>query len=207
MPALAVDAFTRADNADLGTNWTVQTGNSALKVATNAAANSTTGADCIENYNALTWPNDQYSQVKVTISGGSAASTEGGGIGCRMATGANTLYRCVVGNAGSNNIELKKIVAGTYTSLALRTVTYGAGQVLYLDAQGSTLIIKYNGSQAGASVSDSAIASGRAGLAFSSGSNMSVTMDDWEGGDFAAATKAPPPFARPPRTINRRRVA
>ena len=190
MAVLATDTFTRADNLDLGTDWDVPTGGSAFQLLNNAAAPRNPDTDAVESNNSATWPNDQYAQCAATVSG--TTSTAGPGPAVRIATGALTLYRCVVSHAASNNVELAKIVSGTYTQLALRTQAWTDGDVLRLEVAGTTLKVFRNGTQMGANVTDSSIASGRAGIGFSS-VTTSASLDNWEGGDFTTA--APPGHA------------
>jgi hypothetical protein len=195
MAVLATDDFNRANGGDLGTTWDVQTSApDPLGIISNTAVPTGT-SDGAENWNALTWPDNQYSQAVITAAG-TYTDGDGPGLGIRMSSSANTYYRCVVNRNATNTVNISKKVAGAYTSLGFRNATYSAGAVLYFEAQGSTLICKYSGSQLGASISDSAITSGRAGLAYSGeGSTQAATWDTWEGGDFSgAATTAPPPW-------------
>ena len=57
------------------------------------------------------------------------------------------------------------------------------GDILRLEIQGSTMTIKLNGVQLGATVNDASHTTGSAGMAFSSVDNNSF-IDTWEGGDF-----------------------
>jgi hypothetical protein len=192
MGALATDSFTRADAANLGANWTGTGEGTATgyKIVSNAVANTGDGgADEWAKYTAVTWPNDQYSQAAVTISVAGGGTGDGEGVGVRIAAGATkTLYRFVVNSNAGGSAEVSKFVAGTYTQLGTRTPTYSAGQLVYGEIQGSTLVMKYNGVQLGASLSDSSIASGSAGLAHSGpGVTLTTALDNWEGGDFSGA--------------------
>jgi hypothetical protein len=83
-----------------------------------------------------------------------------------------------------------------------RTQAWTNADTLYLEIQGTTLIAKVNGAAIGTSTTNSAISSGNAGVDYSSTLNT-PSDNDWEGGDFAAATKAPPPFRRPYRFFTR----
>jgi hypothetical protein len=190
MAVLATDAFTRANNADLGTAWDVSTGQGAFAISGNTAISNFVG-DAGESYNAITWPDDQYVQAAVTVTGG---TTPGGGAGlgvqARAATGAWTAYRLVVSTAVTNNIELAKFVAAGYTLLGQRTQAWTAGDTLRLEAQGTTLRVLRNGVQLGATFTDSGIASGRGGIVLSFGDSVAGSLDNFEGGDFG--TPLPP---------------
>lgn|SRR5574341_128517 len=194
MGVLATDNFNRADNTDLGAAWDPQPGfanpqaDRVFNISANTAVPANVAKDSGENYNAVSWPNDQYSQAKATMSGTGAEA--GVGVSVRCSTTALTCYRVVINKAATNNVSIAKFVAGVYTLLAQRTTTWVDGDIIYLEAQGSTLKVKQNGTQLGADIVDSAIASGRAGIGFSS-TMTSASLDDWEGGDFAVAARAP----------------
>jgi hypothetical protein len=189
MAVLATDNFNRADSASLGASWTTPTGDLAWRITSNAATyNTVSGADTAGVYNAITWPADQYSQVKAT------AGTGGGGVGvgptCRAASAAQTRYRLVACGAATSNIELSKEVAGTFTSIWFRTSSFANGNLVRLEAQGTTLRAYNAGVQVGASSTDSSIASGNAGFLYSA-IDASISADDWEGGDFTTSGVMP----------------
>lgn len=186
MSVLASDNFDRANNTDLGSSWDVQTGEARHGIVSNTAQPSDIGNDCSENNNSVSWPDDQYSKGKLSMVGGSDGNGAGPGVAVRMSASARTYYRAVANKASSNNIEVAKMVAGTYTSLAQRTQAWTDEDVLELRVIGTTLRVFYNGTQLGGDITDSSIASGRAGIAYSSGSMTSASINDWEGGDFDA---------------------
>ena len=191
MAALATDDFNRADAATLGANWTTITGETTWKIVSNQAqpTRPSGSGDHSNFYNAVTWPDDQYSQAKiVNDSGSSAGSDEGGGLHVRAASAARTYYRCVMNDSGSsNNLGISKQVAGSYTNLGFRSQAFAANGILYFSVVGTTITVKWNGTQVGATFTDSSIASGSPGVSLSS--NMtSVILDDWEGGDFSSGS-------------------
>jgi len=186
---LATDNFTRANNADLGTAWDENTGESepgGFDIAGNTALPSNGGSDSSETNNSVTWPNDQYSQVTLTNPTADGAGS-GSGPTCRAATGATKTYYRVVGNASGYDFGRK--VAGTYTSLNSGTgTTFAAGNTLYLEVKtngaNADWILKKNGTQFASGTDTSPIASGRAGIAHSS-TSTTADLSAWEGGDFA----------------------
>lgn len=190
MSILATDDFNRANNADLGANWTVNTGESAWKIVSNSAEPTTpSGAgDHSERYTGITWPNNQYVQAKVVAAnGGSDSNDEGVGISLRCASGARTYYRVIICDGSStNNVGISKQIAGSYTNLGFRSQTFAANGVLYAEIVGTTLQVKWNGTNLGASFTDSSIASGSPGVSLSS-NLFTAILDDWEGGDLSAA--------------------
>ena len=178
---LATDNFNRADNADLGTAWDPMTGEGSWSIVSNHAEPTSLLSDSSESNNSVTWPDDQYSQAKITTSGGSSGGGEGTGVAVRMSAVARTYYRAVVNAAATNNIEVGKVVAGTFTSLGFRSATWVSGDVLKMQIVGTTIKIFQNGTQLGADITDSSIASGRAGISYSSQA-VTGSLEDWEGG-------------------------
>lgn len=182
MSVLASDSFTGSDANPIGGNWTTVTSEGALKRVSNTCAPASLSSDSGARNTAATWPNDQYSQCKVTVSGTDAQS--GIGPACRIASAAETLYRVVINSAGSNNVTLAKIVATAYTQIWTRTASFTNGDLVRLEAQGTTLRVFIAGTQVGTDTTDSSISSGAAGIGYSSASS-SASVDDWEGGDFS----------------------
>lgn len=180
---LASDTFTRANSADLGANWTVITGELTWSIAGNTAIPSTLASDHSERYSGRSWPNNQYAQVRVlTTSGGGAGSDEGVGILLRGSATAKTYYRIII-NAGSttNNVGISKKIAGVYTNLGFRSQPFATNGVLYAEIVGSTIKVKWNGVQLGATIIDTSITTGSPGVTYSS-TLSAASLDDWEGG-------------------------
>jgi hypothetical protein len=193
------DDFNRANESPLAGNWTrVQQGAANFSLTTNAVvltAGSGSATDVYARYNPWASGDDQYSQADTT-SGGAGAGT-GAGVVVRMATsGAITMYRLVVSNAG--NYELTRRIADAGTSLRTGTLSYVAGTKLGLSIIGSTLKIWYGGVQVGADIVDGTpLASGQPGIGYSS-DTTSITIDNWEAGipvvGFRKNTLKPHPF-------------
>ena len=188
MSVIATDDFNRANETPMAGNWT-QIEAHEWNLTSNVATPAFVSLDTASYWNATTFPNDQYSQAKITVTG-TGGGGAGLGLGVRMSgtVGNATYYRLVIDHASSNNIELSRIVGGAFTQLWLRTQAFTNGDTLRLEVSGSTLTAKLNGTAIGTTYTDaSPIASGRAGIAFSS-SETAATLDDWEGGDLAAVT-------------------
>lgn len=183
MAELANDSFDRADGP-LGSNWTANSAESGtLTIVSNAVARGT-DSDASSIYNAVAWPNDQYSEITI----GTVDSIVGNGMGpiCRSpSSSAKTYYRFIVSSSG---YELLKFVAGVNSSLASGTgTTFAGGDVARLECTGgatTTLKMFKNGVQFGGDITDSssAITSGNAGIAYSSSSDE--TIASWAGGDL-----------------------
>lgn len=128
---MATDDFNRADNADLGVNWDVQTGETAFKIVSNRALPTAISSDASERYVGVAFANDQSSQATLAAGAGGLGSTVGEGIGVlvRSSASARTFYRTVVSTAGS---EIAKFVAGTYTQLTTNGTAWAATDVVFL---------------------------------------------------------------------------
>jgi hypothetical protein len=98
----------------------------------------------------------------------------------RVSSSAITAYSAWVNQ--SNVVELYKWVAGAMTLLGSST-GFSDGETLRLEVVGTSITVKRAGSVV-ISVTDSAIASGSAGL-LGSGA-VGECLDNWEGGSLAA---------------------
>lgn len=184
------DNFNRA-NGPLGVgNWTTTTGFTSLDIVSNAIPGGG-ASDLADYYSGTAFANDQYAQaVLPTIATSPAGS--GLGVAVRVASGAQTMYMVA---ASSQGTELIKVVAGTFTALTSDATAWANGDTIRLEVSGAspniTLRVKRNGSEIGALTvtTETAIASGSAGLWHSSTSTGSPTLDDWEGGDLTAAAQ------------------
>lgn len=181
MTALATSNFSLTENP-LSTGWTTLTSESGMQSTGGVCTPSNSSVDCCSRYSGVTWPNDQYSKIKATVSSGETAGA-GTGVAVRCSTSAETFYRLVIN--GDGEWELLKFSAGSTTSLLSGTATYSAGAYLELDIQSTTLTVIYNGSSLGTKV-DATISTGQAGVAYSSTINTTRNSDDWEGGDFSS---------------------
>jgi len=185
MSTLATDPFTRGNAANLGANWTIQTTKIAIPIVSNAASLTEPVNDGAEAYTAIAWPNDQYSQANLTS--GSQGSP---GVAVRLQTGANTVYWVSIDHEATLNAAVLKFVTGSATALSNITNAYTDGDLFRLEVQGSTLVVKQNGTTVGGlGASDSAITSGNAGLYYNAAGAGATTStwDYWEGGDFGVA--------------------
>lgn len=187
MSVLATDNFNRS-NGTLGANWTTVSGQGSLNVQGNVCQVVSVGSDAYAFYNAATWPNDQWSQIKLTTLNSSSVAA---GALVRTASAANSFYSGMAnGNFGaSKTIDFIKYVAGTRTVKASTTATIATGDQLYIEAQGTTVIVKLNGSTI-ITNTDTSLASGSAGAGsfVDAGAQSDGQLDDWQGGDFGGGT-------------------
>lgn len=192
MSVLASDAFTRA-NGGLGANWTTITGEGSPQISTNRVRTTAVGTDSEARYSAVSFPNDQYSQVAIITS---SSNSTGAGAIARASNSANTWYGAYGKNLGSATLTVVKCVAGAHSNLTSAGKTIASGDIVRIEASGTSISGYINGVLQSGPTTDSAIASGDAGVVVfaDAGTTADAELDDWEGGDFtsgAAAASAP----------------
>ena len=184
------DNFNRANETPLASPWGSNTVDPEFKLVSNAAQPDNVFQDCSSRHTTAGLSADQYAQAKVSMTTGGDAGA-GPGVTVRAASNAKTYYRLACQKT-SPAVELSRFNAGTYTFLATRTVTWSDGDTFRVEVSGTgstvTLKIFRNGSQLGADISDSdgnrITAAGSPGIAFSSGSVVTASVDDFEAGDL-----------------------
>ena len=115
-------------------------------------------------------------------------STENHGSGAGENSKAPTLRKGTFYQVGINAINgstsaLYRWAAGTQIELQQFSMTVANGDTIYLEAQGTTLVVKQNGTVRTTLAGEATIASGRPGL--SGYTNWS--LDNWAAGDFGGA--------------------
>lgn len=187
MSTLKSDDFERADNADLGANWTVL--NNAFKITSGVALPTATNADMAEA-ESTTLPASHWAECILN-----AAGTNGAGSGCgplvRAATGGSfSYYRSVTNGAGWEITEWGS--GGFVGSLASGTgTTFTGGDTSYLEWQGSNWNAKKGsanglGGTSFSTGSDSTLnANVLAGISYSSDDGASSGVRSYLSGDFA----------------------
>lgn len=189
----ASDAFTGSNWAALSASWTMKVGD--LVIYSNGVIPNRAGEESAARWNADTFDNDQYSQVTYVAE---TAADVAIGVAARMATAAAiTYYGWYASTAAS---YLFKVVASTWTQLGSDGASPAVNDVMRLEISGTTVTPKLNGTTADIGAqSDSAIASGAAGLA-SFNSSTGARIDNWAGGNL---TGEPPAYQpRPPAAID-----
>lgn len=169
---MPTDNFNRADGSP-GANWTANVGAAGdYLIDTNKIKAAHSGYGSMY-YSGAAFANDQTSELLIT-------ATSGGyiGVACRVSAAANTWYGFIL---DGTNTERFKYVAGTGTSMGSSPTTVTAGDTLKIGAVGTDITYYKNGS-AVASVTDSSIASGYAGIG-GFGFASTGMGDDWAGLD------------------------
>lgn len=192
MTLLFQDSFNRADNADLGTDWsTARTGTPRLfKIATNAALPAASANDSAEVNDTVGVLTDCWAE-SLLKSPGSGGVGSGCGVSLRNTSpvGANfNLYR-LVGNA--SGYEAGKFVSNTFTSLGSGSgTTFATNDTIYAKIVGNQIsalkgsLLGVGGTAFGSFSSDSAFSSGLSGISYSSNDGASTGIDSWAVGDF-----------------------
>lgn len=185
---IASDNFNRADGG-LGANWSTMTAQNAPQIVSNVVEPaSLTSTFSAAYWNANPCPNDQWAQVVVTAC---ATSNDGILILLRAATGTNSGYQFQVKGAlgASASVIIKSISSGTPTVLVSGTASVNAGDILYGEIVGTTLVMKINGTQV-LTITDSTFASGKFGIALfasTSGTIADAQLDSFAAGGFGSA--------------------
>jgi len=176
----ATEAFTGTDGTSPpNANWT----NHDLGVQIKSNAVAATGTDGFAYWNADVFADDQYAQV--TLVGGAFTAA---GPGVRMsgdATAANDyayFLSCIV----SFSTKLHKRLAGVLTEIADLGPVPATSDVMKLTVAGTTLTAYKNGVAGGSPQTDSAIASGSAGVYVN---GTAAVADTWEGGNLEVARR------------------
>lgn len=173
---LATDTFNRADGA-IGANWTGLDVGITFNVTSNEAKPSGTADLATTRYTGVAFPNDQWAQVSIgTIV--EATSDNGAGPIVRGQAGGNIYF--LQGNAVETRVY--KRVSGGYTKLGSDGPSIATGDVLKLQAVGTTITATKNGvSICGSPITDSDIASGNAGM-WDAASTAQATLDSFSAG-------------------------
>jgi hypothetical protein len=170
--------------AGLSASWTVIDGG--WERVTGAALGTGEAQGNLALWNADTFANDQYAQVKVSTLGGWIA-----GPAVRLASLRGYI---ITVEAAQSQIKIQRINSDeSYTSLqTIGSLTITSGDLWRLEAEGTTLRAYQNGVQRGTNQTDATYSSGAAGM-FTYGAGA-VALDDWEGGNLAGGD---PPGAKP----------
>jgi hypothetical protein len=179
----ATEAFTGANTTDLVTHngsWTYSNGGD-WEINTNAGRCAQGNYDGIAYWNADSFDSDQYSQAVVAnLSGDTWIGVIVRVNGASMNNGYYATW-----DASGENLVLRELTAGSWANIA---TTAAAGlevsDVVRLEAEGTYLTVKVNGSTVLGPSTDSSFASGSAGIVCYAPEGSRI--DDWEGGNLAA---------------------
>jgi hypothetical protein len=203
---LYTDNFNRANETPLNVAIWGQSGTGSFNLATNQVSHPNDANDNEVYFVAASAFGDQYCQVKFTLTPGDPGEA-GTGVVCRhIGTATRTFIRAVVDQSGA--ITVRSFSAGTGTLVGSNAGTFVSGDVLRMEATGTSpnIVVKVfkNGVQVGASFTGvTGPNTGKPGMCYSSSTSVVMTMDDWEAGDFSVGG-APHPFEPIPFVSPRR---
>lgn len=178
MSTIASDNFNRANAGTLGANWTTRDSLGVFGIVSNQASSTTDNSASYWNANAF--PNDQWSQCTVTNPGGATNSGAGPSI-LQNTSGTDSGYDAYT---ATNGVGVWLANAGSYSQIGTLSATIAANAVIYMERQGSTILVKSNTVSLG-TVTNSTLASGKAGIQYGQG-GATDALDDWSAGDFAS---------------------
>lgn len=198
---VASDTFNRGDSSTLGSNWSVYytcgPGSSALIIGNMAAASTSGPFNTVGNFwSASTFNNDQYSKATLTQNLPSGEGTvftlmvRSGNAFCNPGVTQNTSY-----GGGVDRVDfglqtdppyyrIWKKVNNTATNLVVSSQAAAMGDVVELDAKGTSLKLIVNGLSI-LNATDTDISSGYPGIQLRSPGLVGVGfLDNWSGGNL-----------------------
>lgn len=186
----ATENFTGSNGDQVSTlaNWTANSSPD-LDIQSNAAQTDKGSDECADHWDADAFNNDQYAEATVTA----LANGIFIGVGVRSDTGGALTNYGWYGTPDQGS-QLFKNVSGVWTQIGSTGGNFSVNDVIRLEVNGTTLTPKINGSTEDppGAQTDSSISSGSAGIAgWDDGASQ---LDNWEGGNLAAAAAALPIF-------------
>ena len=210
LTTLAIDAFDRPDNLDLGSVWDVgylnidKTNARIVSNAVRATMTNTSDPKSAETYNGVVFPNDQWCQFTL----GTWQGTEDREVGCTLRAAApptTNWYWCYARANGARNAAIVSHHVGGIgdTNLASNfSVVWAPGDKLRCEAQGATLRLYRipfgtTNETLLLSATDSEWTSGRTGILMwmqTGGTLANATIADWAAGGFTGSVQSPIAF-------------
>lgn len=168
--------------------WTEVEG-SDLEILSNEAHMTGGGASTHARADTDLASDDHYAQVVLAQWPAVSTGTDGLGVICRKdSTATMTFYRfATFAVVAADTRELVKLVGGTETALETDTTAVAAGNTIYVDADGSTQEARVNGSNILNGTDTAITGNTRTGVFGLLGGSATVSMDNFEAADLAAA--------------------
>jgi hypothetical protein len=174
---VASDNFDRANSNPIGGNWTTATGCIAIKDISNGVAGVNTYAGNCAYWNANSFNNDQYSQIKVLDTAGFP--------GVILRHGTNYY---AAGVTSATRINIWRYDAGAFTNLATINTAVAVNDIFKADVVGTVITVYINGVPVGNyDDTGSSIVSGPPGVYVYGILASAPDLDDWEGGNTTVA--------------------
>jgi chitodextrinase len=157
----ATDNFDRADNPQLGAAWDPYTSYSPLQLLGNSVRASAVNTDSMESYNAVALPPDQWAQA--TLTGWNGTAYHNAHVNVRLSATPAVLNGYAGLVTSTNKALIAKWTNNALTELAFVPYTPAIGDVLRLEAEGTTLRFYVN-NVLRVTATDASYPSGRPGL-------------------------------------------
>jgi hypothetical protein len=168
----------------LSANWTTDDSTAKILAVSSGSVHGNSAAQHgLAHWNAV-FKNDQFAQATITALNGSGSNT----MGVSVRTSGSDLTNYFLWSWGNGVIGFFKTVHGTSTSLGdCSASTASVGNVLRIEASGSTITAKKNGvAICGSPVTDTDIPSGAPGIfGYDSGNSA---INTWSGGNLDATS-------------------
>ncbi len=186
---LASDDYTRANNIDLGPDWTTII-SSPWSIVANNARTPGAGAGFGVEVNTTVLPDNQWAEAIIQTITGSANLWVG--VTVRASLTGHTSYQCLAARGTGLGSDVSKRVNGTATTLITEALTaWVSTDTIRCDAIGSTITL-YRNSVAVLSVVDTEIPSGYAGIwGYIDATPANMELASFRAGGYAAAAADP----------------
>ncbi len=168
------DNFNRANENPIAAPWTSMNGG--VQLSSNAIVSVGVAIDNAVRYSGAGLSGNQFAQVTLATMGGLSTASNGPMVRC-----GSSDFSAYLARASTVGHNIQKVVAGVFTGLAGGGAACVAGDVLYLEANSTTLQAKRNGTNT-ISVTDAALTVGDPGAYFALATVAS--LDTFSAGDL-----------------------
>lgn len=177
------DDFNRANNADIGSDWTAVTGLNPFSISSNTALQGANESG--EYVNSISPGDAQFAEA--VLSGVQESTDDQSGIGpaVRIDIGASaTFYALLANRVTTGELVLMKVIENLWTSLGVYTAGAApvAGDTIRLEAEGAELRA-YHETVLRITQTDATLPSGSVGIT-SHNNNENPALDSFFGGDL-----------------------
>ena len=169
----AADNFNRANAANLGTNWSIPTGNNGIPIVNNQITQSVFPG--MQYYAARSFPPDQFSQLQIISP--SVVTDTSFGPAIRIVRGG----QAYITQCNTVQIRLYRNNAGAFTQLGADGPAVAANDIIRLEVRGKFLTVMRNSTVIIGPIADELFVSGYPGIWTTA---PPATADNWTGGEL-----------------------